>query len=540
MLQLFADGQPLDTAGVKFNITLKNPLFQNKMEGSYVYNLKLPFTDRNKKIINYAHRLDSFNSIPTPKIQCLFNGQNLFEGPYIYTGGKGEISGHVALDMGNFLYYSQKKYLDEIDYGSKSFVDIAAALTYFNSIVDKFYPEVDFVLPMIQGHITDSFLPAGTTGYFEKDNINHWDNIGSSYTVDSSGDKGIISPQLFLQLVLKKIFQSTGYSFNDLFFATDNEFSKLILFNIFNANNGIPDIDGRPGYDSSVLNLQYNQHVPHTLISDLISGLQNLLNVRFFFNHINKQATAKDALDILSATDYIDITEKVISGHELELQQNRGFNLKQNPDNTDEKYKLFVEQESNYEKMYGGTVDTIADLPVKYMGYNRYYVIAEEEFYLWNPVSETWSVGSSPFHTFFFVPEKEYTIESSISSLAIAGGLAGNEFGNAAIDYRDISSRLLFYKGLRNNYPAGSANFNGKTLTHDLGILYKTRWLRYIDFILNSKIIKFQVMLSAKDVSHFDFSKKYRIDGFNYLVKEIKVPITESAILPAKFECYKV
>jgi hypothetical protein len=46
--------------------------------------------------------------------------------------------------------------------------------------------------------------------------------------------------------------------------------------------------------------------------------------------------------------------------------------------------------------------------------------------------------------------------------------------------------------------------------------------------------------MSASEFKNFDYSKKIRVDGIEYLVKEIKLPISENEIGPAVMTCYKV
>ena len=87
MLQIKINNQPIDTAGVSFNLTLKSPVFQNTMDSPYVYDVQLPPTDNNKKhLLNFTNRLQSINQPGQPVIQAFFNGIKLFEGPFIYSG----------------------------------------------------------------------------------------------------------------------------------------------------------------------------------------------------------------------------------------------------------------------------------------------------------------------------------------------------------------------------------------------------------------------------------------------------------------------
>lgn len=544
MLQILANGIQLDTREVNFNLNLKNPFFQNELDGSYAYDINLPLTDSNKKNLSqFAHRLSSNQKYPTVFSEVFFSGRKLFDGNFIVTSSGKDIRGSIGIGQSNFLYLS-KKYLDEINYGSKTFADEAEALAYFNNIKNQFYPDVAFALPVLKSQSADTYLPSGTTGYFEKEFMNKWDPLAETYTIDDSGDKGIIMPQMYLLFILNKLFSENGYFLKDNFFITDPEYSKLILFNIYNANGGIPDIDDKPGYDAEITNINYNFHIAHQTISSLITGLQNLLNVRFYFNHNTKSVKALDALEILNSTDFIDITDKIISGHQEEINEIDGFKLTQTVDDTDETSKNFEEIDSFIEKFYGGTVETINDLPSKYIGWKYYYIISEESFYIWDSITESWGATSSPFRFMFFKPNQDLSIESGITSLLdISPQMV---FTTSAIDYRDILIRLMFYKGYveyassGDYYPTAQNTYNNKSLQHYLSTLYLTRWKKYLDFILNARVVTFKAQFSAADISSFDLSKKYRIDGIDYLIKEIKTPISDRTIEPSTIECYKV
>lgn len=542
MLQLFANGSQLDTAGVKFNLTLKNPMFQNTLDSAYAYDLQFPETDNNKKqLVNFAHRLAGNNEPGSPVIKGLFNGLKLLEGNFIFSGGKGSLKGSMGLGQGNFLH-NAKKYLDEVDYGKKTFANEAAALAYFNSIISESYPNTDFVLP----HTTadaDVFLPSGTTGYWNKDTMNFWDVGGTSYTITNSGDRAIIVPHLYLQFVLKQMFNKNGYQFNDQFFALDPDWSKLIVWNSFNANGGIPDEGDKPGYSSLITDIIYGRHVPHVKISDFISGLQNLLNVRFFFNHSINKVEAKDTIDVLANPEYIDITNKVVKGHELKFRKKDGFQLHSVPDGNDELYKVFVDQGEEWIKKYGGVVESLSDLPEYWMGYDHYYVLSESKFYKWNVTLGWYAETSSHVIHKEFIPNSEYNIESSISTLYQANDTF-SKHGNAAIDYRDNTARISFYNGMQNylgsDYPSSQYKRNGKYLNYYTDWLYLNRWEKYLSWLLDPKIIVVKAALTAKDIKDFDFSIKRRIDGINYFVEEIKTPISEHEIGLSTLKCWKV
>lgn len=536
MLQLFINNRQLDTKGVSFNIVQKSPLFQNKLEGSYIFNLKLPDTAGNKKLINFSHRIENVNLPEDHNFSARFNGKQLFTGSFIYTGGKNSINGNVFINNGNFIYQTKDKYLDEIAYGTKTFVNEGSAIAYFNSNVNKYYPDVDFVLPYIQGS-TDSYLPNGTTGYYQKDILNYYANNTYYFWGPGTSDYAIISPQFFLLFILKKYFNHFGYTFDDHVFI-NSDYKKLLLLNIFNANSGIPAYENKPGYNCDLININYTNHIPHVKIWDLLSGIQNLLNIRFFINNNTKQVKAIDCNNLITSPNHIDITNKVLNQTELDFKKYNGFFLKSIPDNLDDSLSFWSEQESNYSSQYGGFVNTLLDLPTIPVGYLYYYVISENSLYYWNGTSWVQYTDFLFLHT-FFNQSSELKIESCISSLGSSSPVSLSNI--SAYDYLKIQPRLYFYTGLQGGLPSSNHELNNNELfyTSDLK-LYNNHWKNYLDWILDPKIIKANSLLNVTDISGFDFSEKYRIDRNNYFVKDIITPVTEREILPSKMTCYRV
>jgi hypothetical protein len=547
MLELLANGQQLDTAGVKFNLTLKNALFQKSLDSGYVYDLQFPETDNNKKnLINFANRLETINQCQEPVIESFYNGLKLFEGPFIYSGGKNKLRGSVGVGQGNFLYQAKNKFLHDIDFGKRIFFNEASALSTFNYYAkyNKTYPDenLNFALPYLPGK-TDSYLPNGITGFLNKDTFNKWDPVNETYTIDSGGDKGVLVPMLYLSFVLKTLFNNLGYDLTDDFFSPDPILNNLIIFNTVNANGGIPTIDGKPGYYSDITNIIHNRHLPNVLIGDFIKSLQNMLNARFFFNHMDKSVRIKNADEIISSPEYIDLSSKILKDRELDTNTIKGFSLNLTSDDSDTVFKAQKDHEEIMMKLFGGSVPTYSDLPESLFKYSIYYVLDEEKLYVWEYSSETWT-ESQPFSflTKYFKLPEDLKIESRFSSLYQYSNIHTASFANPAIDYLDITPRLLFYKGYfdysGSSYPY--AKYSNGLYTLRPESLYLKFWKKYFDFLSNTKIVKFSAILSAADIKNFDFSKKYRINRIEYLVKEIKIPISEREIGVATMKCWKV
>lgn len=117
--------------------------------------------------------------------------------------------------------------------------------------------------------------------------------------------------------------------------------------------------------------------------------------------------------------------------------------------------------------------------------------------------------------------------------------------------------RFLFYRGiqwdsLHGSYPLGTPDVydqeGNKIAEANLALkwegeygLYNQLWKPVIEnFILKTRTVEIERLFTAVEIRNFDFSEKVRVKGVDYLVKEIKIPITDRAILPASMTCYKV
>lgn len=545
MLQLFADGQQLDTSGVKFNLMLKNPMFMhNKLEGSYIFNFNLPATDRNRKILDFPNRLEKFpQEWKDYKCRILFNGITIVDNSTISVKQTKEITfiTNVKVESGNFNYLSRKLYLNEIDYGSDEFGTPEAAIAQFNFDVNKSWPDVNYSLPKING-LADTFLPEGTTGYHHKDTLNYYDITLPSYLYDVDGDKGVLVPFLYLVFVLKNLFKYFGYKLDDQFFSNDNDWKKLMVFNTYNANYGIPSQDDDFGYYCTLQKINYNNHLPHIKILDFLKGLQNLLNISFHQNSNSRSIRVFDNLKSLQSHDYINLTNVIARSKKTTLINNDGFNLVSKSDGDDEYFQSKIEIENKIVKLFGGTLDYVADLPTNASKYIVYFVNETSSFYLWDYYASSWNVNNifdTKIVSQIFSGNKEISISTIVSTLLNNPpyGLNHISIGNSAINWKDNTPRLVFYNGAtlcHNTINSKSLLING-----DKGI-YQNRWRSWIEWEKTARIVELKKLYSPIEILNLDFSKKHRDNGINYLIDKIKIPITENAILPATMTCYKV
>ena len=550
MLQLYSNNQQLDISGVSFNLTRKNPLFLNTLEGDYVYDLRLPLTDNNKKyFIRFLNRLESDIAPPNPFVEIFFNGIKVFDGNYILKNIKNEIGGSIACGSGNFFSLIKDKYLDEIDYGSISFINNPSeAFEYIDSTAWMNYPDCNFVFPYCYA-FPHSYLPEGTEGYVDKDKFNIWDPVTESYFPITPSGIRIIVPFLFLRFIIKKLFMETGYTVDDRFFAPNEDLSRLLVFNNYNANIGIPDDEenNKIGYVSTIIKLVLNRHVPHILISDFISDLQNLFNCRFYFNQHIKRVSILNGTSILLDTFYTDLTGKTINQFESEFNNYNGFyhEIKNDEDDMAFTYYYLENNKDFFENNFGGSVNTIQELPNPPLSFILYYVESELKIYFYH--SGSWHIAAEWLQ---FI-SKIYSGKNRLDILTNVSGLVSEPLwdklsicGNNAYDYRKLKLKLVFWHGIRlwplidNHYPVASSIRNDYRIQHPS--IYNKFWNKYFAFMMNTRCVNLKINLSVSDITKLDLSKKIRVNGINYLIKEVKTPISERSIGVSTLECYRV
>lgn len=543
MLQLFANGQQLDTAGVKFNLTLKNPLFsRTTIEGSYAYNINLPKTDNNKLILNFPGRIEHKEDIlKTYSIDGYFNGLHFIDKA---TGTIDDITQEIKLNIGigsgDLFYNIKEKLICDVDLGRKVYENYGAATVDLYNTISKNYPEVDFNLPYID-ETYGPYLPIDTVGYHHHEYINWWDGSNFVFT-DDELNKGIIVPMLYLRLIIKNLFKAFGYQVDDNAFFNKG-YNDLLLFNLFNINGGIPDSDEETGYAWDITTIEYRHLMPECKISEFLLWLQNRFNFVFFINGNSKVVKLKFAEDILLSADYIDITSKVTGIKTIKNNDLNGFNLEIALDDLDKYYGEQIE-----DKTYGGVLEKVGDLPELPIRFFKYYVLETKKFYIWYDFDPQWSeMGSTLFDSRkLYIPGKNNL--DLVSQFHTLWSFAGNSVaGYSAYDWRKMQPALTFYRGQLQDGRPYSEHYKGTknlTLVDESSVIigtYKNHFKKWIDWLLSrDKIVEINMKAEPLDILNFDFTRLYRVNGINYMVSQVKIPIDERSIGEATMTCYKV
>jgi hypothetical protein len=116
--------------------------------------------------------------------------------------------------------------------------------------------------------------------------------------------------------------------------------------------------------------------------------------------------------------------------------------------------------------------------------------------------------------------------------------------GNLGTDKDKITPRL-FWVGLAGGWGTpvelrGLADGGNLSLryTGSQGI-FNLFWKDWVDWIMKTrKAVKIEKQMGFIELKDIDFTKRYRMNGINYLISEISVTLNKSSIKSAQLTCF--
>lgn len=240
MLSILINNTSLDVDNVKFNIVQKAPLdLENTIEGSYIFNFRIPGTDHNHSTFGHPYRLTKFELQNTSYPgRVTFNGRSFAEGTFRVTqAGKKSIEIRMAVNSGAYNSLIKNIKLPEIfdktvDLGLTS----QAVIDHAKSKRELQYPDTDYNFPVIYnpdfyGDLNPDFQCYVNRWNYFQDNF-FLNEIRDPRTYPELDNTDCLSPQLYLFYVLKKCFSAFGYQVSGKPL-NDSELSTLLLYNNF-------------------------------------------------------------------------------------------------------------------------------------------------------------------------------------------------------------------------------------------------------------------------------------------------------------------
>ncbi|MEI6060696.1 MAG: hypothetical protein WCR72_08310 [Bacteroidota bacterium] len=384
----------------------------------------------------------------------------------------------------------------------------------------------------------------------------------------------VFTPFVYIKFILDRIALKYKYELKDCPFSTDPNYFNAVLFNAFAENTYQND-------DASMIGVKptfnLSDHVPDVLISTFLNAICKLTGTRIdvdtefrtiTFVHLRAviESQASDPFPGIITSPMIVTVEDEFKGYKLTFKADGDKYIKQR----------IVERDPKH--VYKGSVPALNYLPPTGNQVNdQYLTLLSNEFYVWKYSTELYHLawvyhsknfflslthGTEPFLTISadIGPVIDHRVQDETASapefrimILPITWQAGNFEGYPDMS-EDYGLQVLFYKGLHpdsygNTYPLAvsasvdftGGNFDNINLCLD-GLapnVYTEKLKQWLDWLVyESKPVKFTAILTPAQLRKMRYQKKYRILGNNYLIKEIRLNMTDAYLSEAEIDAY--
>jgi len=395
-----------------------------------------------------------------------------------------------------------------------------------------------------------------------------------------------VTPMLFLNYILKTILKDSDFYLDKNFLSEDTDLQKLILYNNYDITrikyttvlqeiifDGWSDnlVEVKPrSIGIYIENIKrdvegtflFKNLIPNIKLKDFLLGIQNLLNVCFFFRPGRKIVDVIDRENIL-LSEAIDL-EKFLIGF-WEMGDKKDVTLKftfthdkgdlmfterwENIDDLRDKEKEPVEAWEDLETIENPEMDEIRFIKSQNI-YVQYKVWLRE----WND-TETgdqiqekylgWSHLTDGFQNGFF----NYGKEEEEEIPANFGTLTGEDYpfsyqkGNIKSEmfaYENFTPRLLFYLG-NNEACYRTDNIALDWEKEEIGLL-KTRWKNWARFWANRQPVSCDAHFPLNMLSYVlnNITSKFRTREGEFIIEEMETEFGINQIGVTKIKGYKL
>lgn len=374
----------------------------------------------------------------------------------------------------------------------------------------------------------------------------------------------LFTPFVYMNTLIKKIASEAGYSLiNNPFDSVD--FKNLVLFNAYAENT----------YNSSLTTIlptkttfNLTDHVPEMLQSDFLNYVTWLTGYVPAVDNNVRTITFIDIKDkhIVTPTNKsVPFPGKILRSPLVKIDPEfKGIKFELKTPSTDKYISASIKELSD-KLIYKGSVTHLNQLPANGNQVNDMYLVTESnEYYVYqyNPdiYALTWwfyskkfplnyTEGSEPFlqiSTELCPILNSYMLDENLGApnariwhiprTEQAGILEGfpeslsAEYGLQVLRYAGMAK-----DSLNNDYPLGSSvGLDAKSLFDNR---YK-RWLQWIAY--SAKPVTLKAILTAGELQRIKDDQIYSGNGFNFLVKEIRVNLQVDGLSEAEVDVYTV
>ena len=412
--------------------------------GEFTLPVELPWTDKNRRLLGFAERLENFSAKPEYYNCTVFDDgfpelpnakMVILEKTGTYTYLKGKFNVSISSSKGLFGSRIKGKNLKDLVFTPITWTG-KDSREFATDVMKGLYPELNHIVftPVAMEGFIDTNRPDYTTEFIAGDIVNYPQFVGTSTwkfgrasattpgTIAASGNIEYIDyrtiPFINLKWLIIQIFSQLGYTVGG-YFIDGNEFDDLVLFNNYAIENYSPTTYVDYNRSINIIN-----HLPDVSIANFLKEIFLLFNIYPTF--INNVVNLSYRSDLFSQKDVADLTPYVNSEftstfEDAQSSDSNGYTLKMEWDSSDSYYSDHVKDIST-KKLRGTVVDRFAlsslsfaspstDDIVFVEADNMYYVIADATTtpYLWDIYSEKL--------TDFIVGSGEKTISINVSTL---------------------------------------------------------------------------------------------------------------------------
>ena len=286
---------------------------------------------------------------------------------------------------------------------------------------------------------------------------------------DYDGEEYVFSPivpQFFVTRILKEIARITGTKVSGSFF-DHPVWSQLILVNLREVESG---------------SITVKNHLPNFSIVQFILELRKIPNLKFTFNTIAKTLVIDFWEDCLLAPTSMDWSKKAVYGETKTPENNTRIQLSMEIDGNDALAKDKPDLLADYlSEEVPGTSNGIAKISFKF---------------------------------------STLLVDQATGLAACRQEGQSTQF---AQDAKPWAPRLLFWHGLVDSYPRALPELDGISLfPSSLGT---TTWKETIALKKRQFFLNKDFTITETDIAKLDFSKKYHVDGVDYLIAQLNISV---------------
>ena len=428
------------------------------------------------------------------------------------------------------------------------------------------WPDVNFaVFPVENPRIFDAW----PDDHFSVDNvsiktlyseyftvINYWHGGTFPSTLSTTvNDEGFEAGNLFVPFpyiayLVERIANYFGFRIvNNVF---EDELKYAVLINFFVENNFLTD---DPTMMSPNTSFRLNDHVPDWSVYDFLQHLCHLFGLGYEVNDEMQTLTFTFVKDMLESSTVADINYLVVSAPRADFNNRiTGFSLKHEFPGND---ALSEEIKTLEGLTFKGVVPLLSGLPASGNAVNDcWYVFFSYAYYAWQYDPEAYqfdwvfhsrrhkleiSSGTDPVEISTQLPAVVNVINTinEVKSWAIPASHQPGIFEGAPDAYNQQWAPLVaWYHGLKTDsngatYPYGSSDCvdSAGNLITDVPFslkldgfnnLFDAQWKYYLNWRMQAKAVRVQIVPDRAFLKTFRFSQKVRIGGVNYLVAELR------------------